>query len=110
MKIYKEESLSNFEFWGGAKDRAEKLSCSELDQIESILDEIYPEGMDETTINDLFWVDFETVLEWIGKEECSECGEIFEAGETCECQEEEEEEDRWMLTGVLLNRRLRRCK
>lgn len=95
MKLYKEESLNNFEFWSGAKDRANKLTSRELDQIESTLEELYPDGMSETELNDLFWFDFETVLEWTGKEECPECGEIFESGEMCECQEEtkEEEED-----------------
>lgn len=93
MKINSEKSLSNFEFWSGAKDRAEKLTSEELDQIESILDDLYPDGMDETELNDLFWFDFETVLEWIGKEECPECGELFISGETCECQEEDEEEE-----------------
>ena len=93
MKLYKEESLSGFEFWSGAKDRAEKLTSSELDQIESILEEIYPEGMSETELNDLFWFDFETVLGWISKEECPDCGGILEAGETCECQEQKEEDE-----------------
>lgn len=93
MKIYKEESLSGFEFWSGAKDRAEKLTDKEFDQIEATLEELNPDGMDETELNDLFWFDFETVLEWIGKEECPDCGEIFESGEICECQEEEEETD-----------------
>lgn len=90
MKLYKEESLSSFEFWSGAKDRAEKLTSKELDQIESMLEDFYPDGMDETELNDLFWFDFETVLGWIGKEECPECGELFES-EMCECQEEPEE-------------------
>ena len=93
MKLYKEESISNFEFWSGAKDRAENLTSQELDQIESILEDLYPDGMSDTQLNDLFWFDFETVLEWIGKEECSNCGEIIESGETCECQEEETEEE-----------------
>jgi hypothetical protein len=93
MKIYKEESLSNFEFWSGAKDRAEKLTTEELDQIESILEDTYPDGMEDTQINDLFWHDFETVLEWIGKEECPDCGELIESGEECECQKEEEEKE-----------------
>ncbi len=93
MKIHKEESLNNFEFWSGAKDRANKLTSRELDQIEAILEDLYPDGMSETELNDLFWFDFETVLEWIGKEECSECGEIFDSGEICECQEEEEENE-----------------
>jgi hypothetical protein len=93
MKLYKEESLNNFEFWSGAKDRADKLTSNELDQIEAVLEDLYPDGIDETQLNDLFWFDFETVLEWIGKEECPDCGEIFESGEICECQEEEENED-----------------
>jgi hypothetical protein len=93
MKTHKEESLSNFEFWSGGKDHAEKLTDKELDQIELTLEDLYPDGMNETDINDLFWHDFETVLDWIGKEECSECGNLFESGEECECQEEEEEEE-----------------
>lgn len=93
MKIYKEESLSNFEFWSGAKDNVEKLTSNEFDQIETTLEDLYPAGMSETELNDLFWFDFETVLEWIGKEECPECGELFESGEICECQEEEEVEE-----------------
>ncbi len=91
MKIYKEESLSNFEFWSGAEDRTEKLTGKELDRIEAILEDLYPDGMDETELNDLFWFDFEMVLGWIDKEECPDCGEIFESGEICECQEDEEE-------------------
>ena len=93
MKLYKEENLNGFVFWSGAKDNASKLTNEELDQIESTLEELYPDGMSETQVNDLFWFDFETVLEWIGKEECPDCGEIIEAGETCESQEEEDEED-----------------
>jgi len=93
MKLYKEESLSNFGFWSGAKDRAEKLTSAELDQIESTLEDLHPDGMGATELNDLFWFDFETVLEWIGKEECPKCGELFESGGMCECQEEEETEE-----------------
>lgn len=66
MKIYREESLSGFEFWSGAKDFAEKLTDNELDQVENCLEEIYPDGMDETQINDLFWFEPETVCEWLG--------------------------------------------
>lgn len=48
MKIYKEESLSNFEFWSGAVDNAKKLTDKEMDQIESILEDLNPDGMSET--------------------------------------------------------------
>lgn len=69
MKIYKEENLSSFNFWSGGADRAEKLTGDEFAQIESILEEIYPDGINETELNDLFWFDFETVAEWIGSTE-----------------------------------------
>ena len=66
MKIYKEESLRNFEFWSGAKENAEEFTNEQLDQIESILEDMYPDGMDETEINDLFWFEPETLREWLG--------------------------------------------
>ena len=65
MKIYSEKSLTSFEFWGGAKCRAEKLTYSELEQITAILEELYPDGIDETTVNDLFWFEEDTIAEWL---------------------------------------------
>ena len=68
MKIYKEENLSNFDFWSGAKDTAEYLTDDELDTIEEILEELYPEGMDETDLNDIFWHEADAIAEWLGYE------------------------------------------
>ena len=44
MKIYAEKALRNFEFWAGAKDNASELTDVQLDAVESILEDIYPEG------------------------------------------------------------------
>jgi hypothetical protein len=66
MKIYKECSLRYFDFWGGAKVTVKYLTGEELDTIESILEECYPEGMDETAINDFFWFEDDTIAEWLG--------------------------------------------
>ena len=66
MKIYEEKSLIDFEFWSGAIYRAEKLTVDEFNQIEVILEELYPDGIDETTINDLFWFEEDTIAEWLG--------------------------------------------
>ena len=66
MKVATEQSLSNFNFWSGAKDNAAELTASQLNTVESILEDIYPDGMSETSVNDLFWFDFETVKEWLG--------------------------------------------
>ena len=78
MKVTTEQSLSNFNFWSGAKDNASELTDSQLDTIESILEDIYPDGMDETSVNDLFWFDFETVKEWLGITEEEEEEEVNE--------------------------------
>lgn len=66
MKIYREESLSMFEFWGGARDFAAVLDSDDMDIIESVLEDIYPDGIDETTINDIFWFEPDTIAEWLG--------------------------------------------
>lgn len=60
--------LRDFEFWSGAKSNAEILTDRHFDELEFILEDLYPDGMDETQINDLFWFDFDSVLEWLGLE------------------------------------------
>ena len=76
MKIYKEDSLTNFEFWSGARANAEQLTIEELEQLDDELQELYTDGMDETSINDLFWFEFETVCGWLGLE-LDENGDII---------------------------------
>ena len=68
MKIINETSLNNFEFWSGAICRAEQLSYSEMETLETILEDIYPDGIDDTTLNDLFWFDFEWICDLLGLE------------------------------------------
>ena len=69
MKVYKEMNLRDFEFWSGAKSNAETLTDEQLDLVESILEDAFPDGMDETQINDIFWFDFDTIREWLGVED-----------------------------------------
>ena len=38
----------------GAKDNAETLTSEQLDMVESILEDAYPDGMEDTQINDFF--------------------------------------------------------
>ena len=65
MKVYSEISLTRFEFWGGAKDRAKILTYEELEQIGNVLEDIYDEIKD-ILINNLFWFDVESVAEMLG--------------------------------------------
>ena len=72
MKIFKEESLRYFEFWSGAKENANELSGEQLDKLETILEDVYPDGIDATTLNDLMWFEFDTIKEWLGIEDDDE--------------------------------------
>ena len=69
MTYIKEESLTNFKFWSGAKDRAKLLTYSELEQLNELLPDLFTETPTETAINDLFWFDFETICEMLGTTE-----------------------------------------
>lgn len=88
MTIHTETALRNFEFWSGAKDRAGMLTSSQLDAIETELEQLYPDGMTETELNDLFWFDFDFVCSLIGTSEAAVFGEDEE-----EEEEQEEEND-----------------
>ena len=67
MTISYELDLNSFQAWSGAKDTLERVQregkCGEL---ESVLEELYPDGMTETQLNDLLWFDSESVYEWLG--------------------------------------------
>lgn len=65
MKVTKEVSLSEFEFWSGAKTNREHLTTEELNTIENCISEDGTEWS-ETAVNDFIWFDEETWLEWIG--------------------------------------------
>ena len=67
MTITYELDLNSFEAWSGARETLERIQregkCTEL---ENILEELYPDGMTETDLNDLLWFEPETVYEWLG--------------------------------------------
>lgn len=69
MKVYTETTLRDFEFWCGAKDTAEHLTDRELEAIESIFEDLYPDGMEDTQINDVFWFEEDWIAEMLGYED-----------------------------------------
>lgn len=78
MKIYRDESLSNFEFWSGAVANAEEFTLEELDRISEELEAADEgDGYDETQINDLMWFEPEYLASLIGLEWDSETGKII---------------------------------
>lgn len=91
MTYQVENNLTNFEFWSGAKANAEMLTYEELDQLDTLLEDVFGEIPTETQINDLFWFDFETVCELLGYRYDSEKDEIIR-------EEEDEDEDDTITT------------
>lgn len=70
MKVYEEISLQDFEFWSGAKETAEKIEdVNAWDELENLISELYPDGVDKTALNDLLWFDSDWILESLGIDE-----------------------------------------
>ena len=70
MKITSEMSLKNFKAWSGAKDTLNKLiELDKCDELEFILDDLYPDGLTDTQLNDILWFEDEWIFETLGIEE-----------------------------------------
>ena len=72
MKIYYEIETANEVrdmAWSGAIDTLNYLTDEEIETILSILEDCFygcGEEVTETTINDFFWFEDETIAEWLG--------------------------------------------
>lgn len=66
MKLYREFS-EGYTPWSGAKETYQRIQdAGKWDTLEAVLEDIYPDGMTETELNDLLWFEPETVFEWLG--------------------------------------------
>lgn len=64
MKVITElNDLIMFDFWGGARDFTNKLSYKELDVLTQELELMFPDGLTDTQLNDIFWFAQESVCE-----------------------------------------------
>ena len=67
MTITYELDLNRFEAWSGAKYTLDRIQREgKCEELENVLEELYPDGMTETELNDLLWFDSESVYEWLG--------------------------------------------
>lgn len=86
LTIKREMSLSEYKPWSGAVSTYDRIyNEDKLDLLESVLESLYPDGIDETALNDLLWFDEEAVFEWLDIKD-----------EEDEEDEEEDEEERMM--------------
>ena len=78
MKTYNETTLDNFQAWSGATDTKNTiLENNKGDEFDSLIEELYPDGLSETQLNDILWFESNWCFESLGIKE----------------EEEEEEED-----------------
>lgn len=70
MKLYKDLDFTRFEPWSGAVDTYERIYHEDkLDLLETLLDECYPDGIEETQLNELLWFESEWLFECLGIED-----------------------------------------
>ena len=61
--------LSSYKPWSGAVDTYEKISeAGKLDELEAYLEELFPDGLGMTQLNDILWFDSDRVLDALGLE------------------------------------------
>jgi Na+-transporting NADH:ubiquinone oxidoreductase subunit NqrF len=69
MKLTYDVALRNFEFWAGARQRAQYITNEQFDQIEEELEVMYPDGLTETELNDIFWFEETFIAQMLGFDE-----------------------------------------
>lgn len=64
---------SKYTPWSGAISTYNTiLEAGKEEEFESLIDELYPNGIDETQLNDILWFDGEWILEQLGLSEDEE--------------------------------------
>ena len=70
MKVVSEVSLWNFEGWSGAEETIQVIiENDKVEEFEQLIEELFPEGIDETSLNDLLRFEDSWVFEMLGIEE-----------------------------------------
>ena len=69
MKVITETNLRGFDAWSGAVDTKNLIISLGLEEeFESLIDELYTEGLTDTQLNDLLWFESDWILENLGVE------------------------------------------
>lgn len=69
MRTYNETKLVDFQAWSGAVDTKNAIiDHDKMEDFEALIDELYPDGLSETQLNDILWFDSEWVFESLGIE------------------------------------------
>jgi hypothetical protein len=70
MKVFNEnQTLADFDAWSGAKHTKQTiLENGKGEEFDSLIEELYPDGISETGLNDLLWFEPEWIYETLGIE------------------------------------------
>lgn len=70
MKVYNDNlSLRNFDAWSGAVDTKETIiDAGKEKEFDFLIDELYPDGLTDTQLNDLLWFEEDWLFEMLGIE------------------------------------------
>ena len=67
MKVISEVSLCNFEGWSGAEETIQVIiENDKVEEFEQLIEELFPEGIDETHLNDLLRFEDSWIFEMLG--------------------------------------------
>lgn len=83
MKTFNENlTLADFKAWSQAVETKETiLAAGKGDEFDALIEELYPDGLSETQLNDILWFESDWIFESLG---------ISEEEEEEETNEEEE--------------------
>jgi hypothetical protein len=67
MKLFSETKLVDFHAWSGAIDTKNTIiDHDKAEEFDDLIEEIYPDGLSETQLNDILWFGDEWVFEALG--------------------------------------------
>ena len=71
MKTFNENTtLRNFDAWSGAVDTKKTiLEHGKGDDFDYLIEELYPDGLSETALNDILWFETEWIYEMLNIQE-----------------------------------------
>lgn len=67
MKIFSETKLVDFQAWSGAIDTKNTIiDHDKASEFDDLIEEVYPDGLSETELNDILWFGDEWVFDTLG--------------------------------------------
>lgn len=67
MKLHSETTLRDFDAWSGAIDTKNRIiEEGKEDDFDAMMEELYPDGLTDTQLNDILWFEEEWIYDNLG--------------------------------------------